>query len=39
VTFFFWRIRASACQHLRGWDERRQAIAQAADKAGHARDL
>jgi len=26
-------------QHLRGWDERRQAIAQAADKAGHTRDL
>jgi hypothetical protein len=26
-------------QHLRGWDQRRQAIAQAADKAGHTRDL
>jgi len=26
-------------QHLRGWDERRQAVAQAADKAGHTRDL
>src|SRR5207253_6844632 len=28
-----------SAQHLRGWDERRQAIAQAADKAGHTRDL
>ena len=25
--------------HLRAWDERRRAIAQAADKAGHTRDL
>jgi hypothetical protein len=24
---------------LRGWDERRQAIARAADKPGHTRDL
>ena len=29
----------SACQHLRGWGERRQAITKAADKAGHTRDL
>jgi 3-hydroxy-D-aspartate aldolase len=28
-----------SAQHLRGWDERRAAIAQAADKAGHTRDL
>ena len=28
-----------SAQHLRGWDERRQAIAQAADKAGSTRDL
>ena len=28
-----------AAQHLRGWDERRQAIAQAADRAGRTRDL
>jgi D-serine deaminase-like pyridoxal phosphate-dependent protein len=28
-----------SAQHLRGWDERRQAIAQAADKAGKTRDL
>ncbi len=28
-----------SAQHLRGWDERRQAIAQAADKAGMTRDL
>jgi len=28
-----------SAQHLRGWDERRQAIAQAADKAGGTRDL
>jgi 3-hydroxy-D-aspartate aldolase len=28
-----------SAQHLRGWDERRQAIAQAADKAGRTRDL
>src|SRR6266481_3703388 len=28
-----------SAQHLRGWEERRQAIAQAADKAGHTRDL
>ena len=28
-----------AGQHLRGWDERRQAIAQAADKAARTRDL
>ena len=26
-------------RHLRGWEERRQAIAGAADKAGHTRDL
>jgi 3-hydroxy-D-aspartate aldolase len=28
-----------SAQHLRGWDERRAAIAQAADKAGSTRDL
>jgi len=28
-----------AGQHLHGWDERRQAIAQAADKAARTRDL
>ena len=28
-----------SAQHLRGWDERRQAIAQAADRAGRTRDL
>jgi len=28
-----------SAQHLRGWDERRQAIAQVADKAGRTRDL
>jgi hypothetical protein len=29
----------TSAQHLRGWEERRQAIAQAADKAGRTRDL
>ncbi len=28
-----------SAQHLRGWEERRGAIAQAADKAGHTREL
>ena len=28
-----------SAQHLRGWEERRQAIARAADKAGRTRDL
>jgi len=28
-----------SAQHLRGWDERRQAITKAADKAGQTRDL
>jgi 3-hydroxy-D-aspartate aldolase len=28
-----------SAQHVRGWEERRQAIAQAADKAGQTRDL
>src|SRR5712675_3788223 len=28
-----------SAQHLRGWDERRQAITKAAEKAGHTRDL
>jgi 3-hydroxy-D-aspartate aldolase len=32
-------FRTSAAQHLRGWGERRQAIAQAVDKAGRTRDL
>jgi 3-hydroxy-D-aspartate aldolase len=26
-------------KHLRGWEERRQTIAGAAEKAGHTRDL
>ena len=34
-----WRIPVLASQHLRGWDERRQAIVQAVDKAGRTRDL
>src|SRR5260370_10807690 len=29
----------TSAQHLRGWDERRGAIAQAAEKAGRTRDL
>ncbi len=29
----------ASAQHLRGWDERRQAIADAVDKAGRIRDL
>jgi hypothetical protein len=29
----------TSAQHLRGWEERRQAIAQAAEKAGRIRDL
>jgi hypothetical protein len=28
-----------SAQHLHGWDERRQAIAQAVDRAGRTRDL
>jgi D-serine deaminase-like pyridoxal phosphate-dependent protein len=28
-----------SAQHMRGWDERRQAIAQAVDRAGRTRDL
>jgi 3-hydroxy-D-aspartate aldolase len=28
-----------SAQHLRGWEERRQAIAQAVDRAGRTRDL
>ena len=28
-----------SAQHLRGWEERREAIAAAAEKAGHTRDL
>jgi len=36
----FWQISELApARHLCGWDERRQAIAQAADKAGRTRDL
>jgi D-serine deaminase-like pyridoxal phosphate-dependent protein len=31
--------KLAAAQHLRGWEERRQAIAQAADKAGRTCDL
>jgi D-serine deaminase-like pyridoxal phosphate-dependent protein len=32
-------FRSATALHQRGWDERRQAIAQAADKAGRSRDL
>jgi D-serine deaminase-like pyridoxal phosphate-dependent protein len=37
----FARMQAyhGSAQHLRGWDERRQAIAQAVDRAGRTRDL
>ena len=36
-----WRLTglSRVGEHLRGWEERRQAIAQAADKAGRTRDL
>jgi len=39
LTFAGLQAYHGSAQHLRGWDERRQAIAQAADKAGRTRDL
>jgi 3-hydroxy-D-aspartate aldolase len=39
LTFAGLQAYHGAAQHLRGWDERRQAIAQAAEKAGRTRDL
>ncbi|HUC70056.1 MAG TPA: DSD1 family PLP-dependent enzyme [Stellaceae bacterium] len=39
LTFAGLQAYHGSAQHLRGWEERRTAIAQAADKAGHTRDL
>jgi 3-hydroxy-D-aspartate aldolase len=39
LTFAGLQAYHGSAQHLRGWDERRAAIAQAADKAGRTRDL
>ena len=39
LTFAGLQAYHGSAQHLRGWDERRQAIAQAAEKAGRTRDL
>src|SRR5262249_41207404 len=39
LTFGGLQAYHGSAQHLRGWDERRQAITQAADKAGQTRDL
>ena len=39
LTFAGLQAYHGAAQHLRGWEERRLAIAQAADKAGHTREL
>jgi 3-hydroxy-D-aspartate aldolase len=39
LTFARLQAYHGSAQHLRGWDERRQAIAQAAEKAGQTRDL
>src|SRR5947207_15272454 len=39
LTFAGLQAYHGSAQHLRGRDGRRQAIAQAADKAGHTRDL
>jgi 3-hydroxy-D-aspartate aldolase len=39
LTFAGLQAYHGSAQHLRGWEERRQAIAQAADKAGQTRDL
>jgi 3-hydroxy-D-aspartate aldolase len=39
LTFAGLQAYHGSAQHLRGWEERRQAIAQAADKAGRTRDL
>jgi 3-hydroxy-D-aspartate aldolase len=39
LTFAGLQAYHGSAQHLRQWEERRAAIAQAADKAGHTRDL
>jgi 3-hydroxy-D-aspartate aldolase len=39
LTFGGLQAYHGSAQHLRGWEERRQAIARAADKAGRTRDL
>jgi 3-hydroxy-D-aspartate aldolase len=39
LTFAGLQAYHGSAQHLRGWEERRQAIAQAAEKAGRTRDL
>src|SRR5438876_3330011 len=39
LTFAGLQAYHGSAQHLRQWDERRQAITKAADKAGHTRDL
>jgi 3-hydroxy-D-aspartate aldolase len=39
LTFGGLQAYHGSAQHLRGWEERRQAIAQAADRAGRTRDL
>jgi len=39
LTFAGLQAYHGSAQHLRGWDERRQAIAQATEKAGRTRDL
>ena len=39
LTFGGLQAYHGSAQHLRGWEERRQAIAGAADKAGRTRDL
>ena len=39
LTFAGLQAYHGSAQHLRGWDERRQAIAQAVDKAGRTREL
>jgi 3-hydroxy-D-aspartate aldolase len=39
LTFGGLQAYHGSAQHLRGWEERRQAIAQAAEKAGRTRDV
>jgi len=39
LTFAGLQAYHGSAQHLRGWEERRQAIAQAAERAGRTRDL
>jgi 3-hydroxy-D-aspartate aldolase len=39
LTFAGLQAYHGSAQHLRGWDERRQAIDKAVDKAGRTRDL